>query len=159
MNNDLGKAYVEWCRFRLMNHYWPRIERCVNELSNDDIWWREHETNNSVGNLLLHLTGNLNQFVMAGIGGAPDTRNKPLEFSERTMIPKEEVLHSLYAALLGADRTLEGFKPDHLLDSTIVQGRERPILEVLSIVVEHLALHAGQIFYITKLRTGKDLKF
>jgi hypothetical protein len=159
MNDDLGKAYVEWCRFRLMNHYWPRIERCVNELSNDDIWWREHETNNSVGNLLLHLTGNLNQFVMAGIGGAPDTRNKPLEFSERTRIPKEEVLRSLHAALLGADRTLEGFKPDHLLDSTIVQGRERPILEVLSIVVEHFALHAGQIFYITKLRTGKDLKF
>ena len=45
MSDDLGKSYIEWCRFRLMNHYWPRVERCVNELSNDDIWWREHETN------------------------------------------------------------------------------------------------------------------
>jgi hypothetical protein len=159
MSDELGKSYIEWCRFRLMSHYWPRVERCVNELSNDDIWWREHETNNSVGNLLLHLTGNLNQFVLAGIGGARDTRNKPMEFSERHRIGKDELLRGLNDALRESDRTLALLEPARLLDMRRVQDRERTILEVLSVVVDHFALHVGQIIYITKLRTGKDLKF
>jgi len=159
MSDDLGKSYIKWCRFRLMDHYWPRVERCVKELSDDDIWWREHETNNSVGNLLLHLTGNLKQFVLAGIGGAPDTRNKPKEFSERTEIAKDELLRRLSDALRETDRTLALLEPARLLDVTRVQDRERSILEVLSVVVDHFALHVGQIIYITKLRTGKDLKF
>jgi hypothetical protein len=159
MSDELGKSYIEWCRFRLMSHYWPRVERCVNELSNDDIWWREHETNNSVGNLLLHLTGNLNQFVLAGIGGARDTRNKPMEFSERHRIGKDELLRGLNDALRETDRTLALLEPARLLDMRRVQDRERTILEVLSVVVDHFALHVGQIIYITKLRTGKDLKF
>ncbi len=54
MSEDLGKAYLDWCRFRLLNHYWPRAQRCFGVLSHDDIWWREHEANNSVGNLLHH---------------------------------------------------------------------------------------------------------
>jgi len=141
-----------------MNYYWPRIERCVHELSNDDIWWRGHETNNSVGNLLLHLTGNLNQFVLAGIGGAADTRNKPQEFSERKQIEKEELLRKLNDALQETDRTLALLEPARLLDVTRIQDRERSILDVISVVVEHFALHVGQIIYITKLRTGKDLK-
>jgi uncharacterized damage-inducible protein DinB len=159
MSNDLGKSYVEWCRFRLMKHYWPRVQRCVDELSDDQIWWREHETNNSVGNLLLHLTGNLNQFVLSVIGGAPDTRNKPQEFSERQRTPKDELLRRLSNALLETDRTLARLEPTRLLETTRVQDRERSKLEILSVVVEHFALHVGQIIYITKLRTGKDLKF
>jgi len=159
MSNDLGRPYIEWCRFRLMNHYWPCVERCVHELSNDDLWWREHETNNSVGNLLLHLTGNLNQFILAGIGGAADTRNKPQEFSERSQIAKEELLRRLGDALRETDRTLALLEAVRLLSKTRVQDRERSILEVLSVVLEHFALHVGQIIYITKLRTGKDLKF
>jgi hypothetical protein len=159
MNDDLGKAYIEWCRFRLLSQYWPRVQRCVDGLSIEDIWWREHENNNSVGNLLLHLTGNLNQFVIAGIGGAPDVRNKPQEFSERQRTPKEELVRNLNDALVESDRVLDQLDPARLLASTRVQDRERPILEVLSIVLEHFALHVGQIIYITKLRTGKDLKF
>ena len=159
MSNDLGKLYIEWCRFRLMSHYWPRVQRCVDELSNDDIWWREHETNNSIGNLLLHLTGNLNQFVLSGIGGDPDTRNKPQEFSERQQTPKDELLRRLNDALLETDRTLARLDPAHLLDKTRIQDRDRSIFEVLSVVLEHFALHVGQIIYISKLRTGKDLEF
>lgn len=159
MSDDLGKPYIDWCRFRLMSHYGQRLRRCVEELSNDDIWWREHETNNSAGNLLLHLTGNLNQFVLAGIGGAPDTRNKPQEFSERQQISKDDLLRRLNDALLETDRTLARLDPARLLDKTRIQDRDRSVFEVLSVVLEHFALHVGQIIYITKLRTGKDLKF
>jgi uncharacterized damage-inducible protein DinB len=159
MNDDFGKAYIEWCRFRLMKQYWPRVERCITELADDEIWWRQHETNNSVGNLVLHLTGNLGQFILSGVGGAKDVRDKDKEFSARLRKSKEELIRGLSQALLATDETLSRLDAARLLESTTVQGRERPIFEVIAVVVEHFALHCGQIIYVTKLKTGKDLKF
>jgi hypothetical protein len=157
MSDEFGKKYIAWCRFRLMSQYWPRVQRCVEVLSEEEVWWREHESNNSVGNLVLHLTGNLNQFVLAGIGGAPDSRNKDQEFAERNRLPKSVLLQQIHEALLKTDQTLAKLEPARLLTATTVQGRERPVFEILSIVVEHFALHTGQIIFITKLRTGKGL--
>jgi uncharacterized damage-inducible protein DinB len=159
MNNEFGKAYIEWCRFRLMKQYWPRVERCVSELTEEDVWWRQHESNNSIGNLMLHLTGNLRQFILSGVGGMDNTRNKDKEFSERQKIPKEELIRGLKQALLAADDTLSQLDAARLLETTTVQDRVRPIFEVIAVVVDHFALHCGQIIYITKLKTGKDLKF
>ena len=158
-NNEFGKAYIEWCRFRLMQHYWPRVERCVTELTEEEVWWRQHETNNSVGNLILHLTGNLRQFILSGVGGMKDTRNKEKEFLERQWIPKEELILGLKQALLGADETLARVAGARLLEITTVQNRDRRVFEVMAVVIDHFALHCGQIIYITKLKTGKDLKF
>jgi len=159
MNNEFGKAYIEWCRFRLMKQYWPRVERCISELTEEEVWWRQHESNNSVGNLVLHLTGNLRQFILSGVGSMKDTRNKDHEFAERQRIPKEELIRELQKALLAADDTLSQLDEARLLETTTVQDRERPVFEVIAVVVEHFALHCGQIIYITKLKTGRDLKF
>jgi len=157
MNDEFGKRYIAWCRFRLMNQYWPRVKRCVEDLSEEAVWWREHESNNSVGNLLLHLTGNLNQFVIAGIGGSPDTRDKEREFAERNRVPKNILLDRLQEALHETDKILETLEPKRLLETINIQNKERPVFEVVSIVVEHFALHTGQIIYVTKLKTGRDL--
>ena len=142
-----------------MKQYWPRVERCVSELTQEEIWWRQHETNNSVGNLLLHLTGNLRQFILAGVGGMKDSRIKAKEFSERRKMPKEDLIRGLKQALLDADDTLSGLDATRLLETTTVQAQVRPLFEVLAVVVEHFALHCGQIIYVTKLKTGRDLKF
>jgi hypothetical protein len=157
--NEFDKAYIEWCRLRLIQQYWPRVERCVMELTDEEVWWRQHESNNSVGNLILHLTGNLRQFILSGVGGAKDTRDKELEFSERQRIPKKELILGLKQALFAADETLARLDVARLLESTTVQNRDRRIFEVIAVVVDHFALHCGQIIYITKLKTGKDLKF
>lgn len=159
MNEPTGAAYLGWCRFRLMSHYWPRVQRCLLELSDDQIWWREHESNNSVGNLVIHLVGNLNQFVLTTFGGAPDTRNKEREFSERNPVSKEELLRRLETTLRESDTILAQFNPERFSETTFLQGRERTYLEVLAIVLEHFALHTGQIIYIAKLKKGKDIKF
>jgi hypothetical protein len=159
MNSEFGKAYIEWCRFRLMKQYWPRVESCTSELTDEGVWWRQHETNNSVGNLILHLTGNLRQFILSGVGGAKDLRKKDKEFSERQRISKEELIEGLKEALFAADETLSRLDAGRLLETTIVQDRDRRIFEIIAVVVEHFALHCGQIIYITKLKTGKDLKF
>ena len=158
MSEEFGKTYLDWCRFRLLKHYWPLIQKAVEEIDEQDIWWREHETNNSVGNLLLHLNGNLQQFVLATIGGAPDLRNKELEFETRDRISKRTLLNELHRTLIESDRVLARFDPSRLLDKTTLQGRERPFLELIAIVIEHTALHTGQIIYIMKMKTGRDLK-
>ena len=65
-----------------------KIEHCVNQLTEEQVWWRPDESQNSIGNLILHLRGNLRQWIVSGLGGAKDERNRPLEFSERDSVPK-----------------------------------------------------------------------
>ena len=157
--HGIGGHYVAYCRRRLTKEYLPRIQRCLNELSEDDVWWRAHETNNSVGNLLLHLSGNVRQWIVSGVGGATDTRNRPLEFTERKHIRKSELLEMLESTLEEADRILDGFDHKRLLEVRHIQKFDVTCLDAISHVVEHFAQHLGQIIYVAKLRTGKDLKF
>jgi uncharacterized damage-inducible protein DinB len=156
---DIGKEYLSYCRRRLLQEYFPKIERCVGELSEDDVWWRAHEANNSIGNLILHLSGNVRQWIISGLGGEPDSRNRPAEFAERGKIPKEQLLSMLRITLRDADNVLRVFEPSRLLEVRHIQTYDVTCLDALSHVVEHFAGHVGQIIYITKLRTGKDLRF
>jgi len=159
MKQDAGKEYVAYCRRRLLKEYLPKIQKCFEELSDEDIWWRVHDTDNSIGNIILHLCGNIRQWIISGIGGAPDLRNRPSEFSERRQIPKKELLQKLEQTLLEADRVLNELDADKFLEVRHFQKWDHTCLDAISHVVEHVAQHMGQIIYITKLRTAKDLKF
>ncbi len=158
-HSDPGKAYLHYSCRRLSQEFLPRIQRCVNELSEDDFWWRAHETDNSVGNLLLHLSGNIRQWIITSIGGAEDTRNRPQEFAERSHLPKNEVLKKFEQTVAEAVVILEKFDSGKLLELRTIQGFDVTCLDAVSHVVEHVAQHLGQIIYITKLKTAKDLKF
>jgi GxxExxY protein len=155
----VGREFVATCRRHLMEEYFPKIEQCILDLSDDDIWWRAHETDNSIGNLILHLSGNIRQWIISGIGGATDARNRPQEFAEREHIPREELLKKFKETLTEADRVLEQFNVNRLLEVRRFQKWEYTCLYAISHVVEHVAQHMGQIIYITKLRKGVDLKF
>jgi len=155
----IGQEYIAYCRRRLLKEYLPRIEMCMDVLTEEDIWWRAHETNNSIGNLILHLAGNITQWIGTGLGGEKDVRNRSLEFTERAMIPKNLLLARLKDSLHKADAVLEKFDPAKLPELRHIQKYDVTCLDALSHVVEHFAQHLGQIIYITKLRTGKDLRF
>lgn len=157
--NDPGKEYLAYCRRRLTKEFLPRIERCLQELSEEDLWWRGDATNNSAGNLILHLSGNIRQWIISGIGGAPDSRDRPEEFSEHTRLPRAALLRLFQTTVAEADRTLERFDTSKLLEVRRIQRYEVTCLDALSHVVEHVAQHMGQIIYITKLRRRIDLKF
>ncbi len=158
-SQDVGVEYVAYCRRRLLKEYFQKIEQCLQELTDEDVWWRAHETNNSIGNLLLHLSGNVRQWIISGIGGAHDVRNRPQEFAERTHLPKEKLLDNLNATLVEADQVLERFDNSKLLEVRHIQKYDVTCLDAISHVVEHFSQHLGQIIYITKLRKGIDLKF
>lgn len=156
---EVGKEYISYCRRLFLEEYLPRMRRCVEQLPPDDVWWRAHETDNSVANLILHLCGNVRQWIVVGIGAARDNRDRAREFGERRHIPKEELLGLLESTLKEADGALARFDPGLLLEVRHIQQYDVTCLYAISHVVEHFSQHLGQIIYITKLRTGTDLKF
>lgn len=152
-----GRAFIDRSRSYLTGEYLLKIRRSVADLPEPDVWWRANAESNSVGNLILHLAGNVRQWVVSGIGGARDERDRQKEFDARAGSGTRELLDHLEAAVTDADRVLSGLSPDRLLERRVIQGREVTVLEAVYHVVEHFSMHTGQIIYITKLKTGVDL--
>jgi len=158
-SQEISIEYLAYCRRRLLTEYFPRIQKCFEELSEEDIWWRPNEGSNCIGNLILHLSGNVRQWIVHGIGGAEDIRNRTEEFSERGPLPKMELLEKMEQTLLEADRALERFNPANLLEVRHIQHYDLTCLDAISHVVEHFAQHTAQIIYITKLRKSGAINF
>lgn len=156
---DAAATFLTQSREYLIGHYLPKIEAAVASLPDADLWWRPNPESNSVGNLLLHLSGNLRQWIVSGVGGAPDRRDRPAEFARREPLPRADLLGSLRAAIQDADQVLAAADPAALMAPRRIQGREVSVLAAVYHAVEHLAHHAGQILYIAKLRSGADLGF
>ena len=157
--NEIGAAFIAQSRYYLAKDYLPKIERSLALLNEEQIWWRSNPQSNSVGNLLLHLSGNVRQWIVVGLGGATDTRDRDAEFAQRNAIPRDELIGRLKQTLHEADETLAALDPARLLEKVRIQGLGVSVLEAILHVVEHFSMHAGQIFYITKLLTAHDLHF
>ncbi|MDX1566183.1 MAG: DinB family protein [Longimicrobiales bacterium] len=153
------RDFIEHSRQYLRAEYLPRIRRCVDELPAEDLWWRPNPVSNSVGNLLLHLAGNARQWVVSGIGGRPDIRERDTEFAADGGAEAEDLLAHLETTLESVDEVLANLEPQRLGEPIRVQGNDVTVLEAVYHVVEHFSMHVGQIIYITKLRTGTDLRF
>ncbi len=151
--------FLSWARYTLAAHYLPRVTQCVKMLSDEEIWWRPNRASNSVGNLILHLAGNIRQWIISGLGGAPDRRNRDQEFAERGPISSRSLLAQLRKTVAEGCDILEELLPDALSRSYTIQGFQVTGLEAISHVVEHFAYHSGQIILVTKLKRGKDLGF
>jgi uncharacterized damage-inducible protein DinB len=139
--------------------YLSRILRSLNEMTDEEIWWRPNEASNSAGNLALHLSGNVRQWMVSGLGGAPDIRKRNSEFGERGPVPRRELVARLRETVGEARRVLRGLTPADLKRRHTIQGFHVTGLEAVSHVYEHFSHHAGQIIYITKMTQGKDLQF
>lgn len=139
--------------------YLPRIVSCLKRLSPEQIWWRPNEVSNSVGNLALHLTGNVRQWIVTGLGGAADTRQRDLEFNERGPIARSILTKGLRNTVEEACCILSELSPEDLARVHTIQKFRVSGMEAAFHVVEHFSHHAGQIILLTKLLTGKDLKF
>ncbi len=156
---SIGTAFLKESRALLVGDYLPKIERCVTLLTDEQIWWRANPASNSIGNLLLHLGGNVRQWIVVGLGGAVDERNRDAEFAQRDLISRDELLTRLRETLREADQTLTSFDDQRLLDPFRIQGLEVTALAAIMHVVEHFSMHTGQIILLTKLMTAADLRF
>lgn len=155
---DTAKNFIDESRDYLSAKYLPKIEKCLEQLSDEDIWRRSGEESNSIGNLLLHLEGNVRQWLIGGVGNISVERNRQQEFDERKMISRTELVERLRKTVREADEVLANLDTNILTEIREIQGREVTILRAIYHVVEHFSMHAGQIFMLTKMRTGKDLE-
>jgi len=134
----------------LRDDYLPKIREAVELLSDEEIWAREGDTTNSIGNLLMHLTGNVRQHILSGIGERPDERNRPKEFSTKGGVPKAALMRDVEHAVLEAFHTIATLDPKRLSDEYVVQGNKVTVLQDIYHVVEHFAYHTGQIVHMVK---------
>ncbi len=134
-----------------------RIAICLGKLSDDQIWARGHENENAVGNLVLHLSGNVRQWIMHGLGGQPDIRVRDSEFAAAGGMNAAELTAQIRGAVEEATKILGTLAPEQLTRTYQIQGRTASGVEAVVNVVEHFAQHTGQIIYATKNLTGQDL--
>ena len=156
---NIHTAFLEFSRKKLLEQYWPRLRSCVEGLSDEQVWWRPNDASNSIGNLILHLNGNVRQWLIASFKRSDDSRDRPAEFRERRLIPASALLEKLGATLQEASEVLALLSEADLLTTFEIQGYTVTGLTAVYQVVEHFALHYGQIVYITKLLRGEDLGF
>jgi hypothetical protein len=136
-----------------------KIEHCVQQLSDEDVWWRPSEQMNSIGNIILHLSGNLRQWIIAGVGGAPDVRDRPAEFAQRGAIPRQELLERLRSTVEEAKAALARCDGNNLLRPRHVQHGSVTGMHAAYHSVSHFVGHTQEITYITRMRLGERYRF
>ena len=159
MSKDVSRRFLDCAADFLVSDYLPKIERCLEKLSDEQIWWRPNKESNSIGNLILHLCGNARQWIVSGIGVGPDNRNRDAEFEHRELIPRSELLSLLRSTLTDVETTLRTLDANVVLDYRKIQGNDVDILEAVFHVTEHFSMHTGQIIMLTKMLTSSDLEF
>jgi hypothetical protein len=156
---DVGTLFLEFSRQKLLEQYWPRLRKCVESLTDEQVWWRPNDACNSIGNLILHLNGNVRQWMVASFNRLEDERNRPAEFSETRLISASVLLGQLGATIEQAADVLARLTFEDLVARYEIQGYNVSGLDAVYQVVEHFGLHYGQILYITKSLRGADLGF
>jgi Protein of unknown function (DUF1572) len=136
-----------------------KISHCLAQLSEEQAWWRPREEMNSIGNLILHLTGNVRQWVVAGIGGEADIRKRPAEFQERGPIPAAELNNRLEEVVRRAQEVLRQATPEQLLGQRRIQGFETSGWGAVFDCVPHFKGHTQEIICLTRMQLGEAYRF
>lgn len=134
-----------------------QIRRCAGLLSDEQLWSRTNAHCNSVGNLLLHLAGNVRQWIVAGLGGAAFERDRPAEFAERGPLPRERTLGGLERTVAEAVAVIQRIEPAEMSRTHTIQGYTVTALAAVFHAAEHFSFHTGQIVHMTKALRAVDL--
>ncbi|HET7188991.1 MAG TPA: DinB family protein [Gemmatimonadaceae bacterium] len=156
---DIATEFLEQSRHYLAVEYPTKIRHCLDALPPDAVWRRSDEQSNSIGNLLLHLDGNVRQWIVSSVGGAPDTRYRAAEFAARQGATVDDLFAALRSTLDQADGVLASLPATQLLTRRTIQGRDVTVFDAVYHVVEHFSLHTGQIILLTKLYAPGRITF
>ena len=153
MMADVAAQFLAQSREYLSSDFLPKVERCLEALSDEDVWWRSNESSNSIGNLLLHLDGSTRAWIVGVAGGSQSQRDRQREFDERERIPRSELLSRLRRTLAEADDVLARLDAGTLLERRQARGEEVTVLYAIFHAVEHFSMHTGQIIMLAKMRS------
>ena len=158
MDADAGRVFLDYSA-RKLEQLNGRIVTCLAKLSYQQVWSRGGENENAPANLVLHLCGNVQQWIGTGLAGRPDVRKRGEEFAAREGVQPDALSALLYESVRDAVAVLLAFPASRLMEYVTIQAYRVTALEAINHVVEHFAQHAGQLIYATKLATGEDLGF
>jgi uncharacterized damage-inducible protein DinB len=158
-DENVTGLFLEFSRKKLLEHYWPRLKASVETLTEEQVWWRPNEASNSIGNLILHLNGNVGQWLVDSFEGREDMRDRPAEFGAHGGMTAAALLEKLGATLQEGAAVLARLTENDLVERYEIQGYHVSGLEAVYQVVEHFGMHYGQIAYISKSLSGRDLGF
>jgi len=153
MEPNVASAFIEESKSRVATAR-RMINNALDQLHDDDIWWAPAEGCNCIGIIIQHLLGNLRQYIISGVGGEEDLRDRPREFRIEERTPKSDLQKRLDDML---DRVVETYShtdPSTLLHEKAIQSRTRTLLGAIYGTMAHLELHAGQICYIARMKLG-----
>jgi hypothetical protein len=136
-----------------------RIEVCLGKLSEQQIWARGHENENAIGNLVVHLAGNLGQWILGPLGDLELERDRDAEFAARRGTDGGQLAATLRGVVAQATQIIETMKTEELTQVYTIQNYRVSGVDAVYHVVEHFAQHAGQIIFATKMATLQDLGF
>jgi uncharacterized damage-inducible protein DinB len=157
--HTVADIFVARSRYWLTKEYPIKLRLCVQALPGDAVWARPNATSNSVGNLLVHLTGNVTEWILGGIGGQTISRNRAAEFAQTQGADGARLLDDLEVVLQKADAVLADLSEDDLSRRITIQGRGTTVLAAIYHVVEHFAMHTGQIVFLTKIYAPDKIHF
>ena len=156
--DTVAQEFIKQTIFRIQENT-PKIIKCLDELREEQIWLRPNEASNSIGNMILHLCGNIRQYIISSLGNQQDIRERDKEFSAKGGYNKEELQNKLTSTVEEAINTIKNIDENRLLKIHSVQGFNYSGIGVIIHVTEHYSYHAGQIIFWTKQLTAKDLGF
>jgi uncharacterized damage-inducible protein DinB len=137
----------------------PKLIKCIGELEESEIWKRPNQNSNSVGNIILHLCGNIRQYAISSLGHSKDVREREKEFLADGGYSKPDLLQKFLSTIEEAKNIIQNISVEELLRRRQVQGYTHSGIGIVIHVTEHLSYHTGQIIFWTKLLKNKDLEF
>jgi uncharacterized damage-inducible protein DinB len=156
---DIAQRFIDRSRHYLTYEYPTKIQRCLDVLPAEALWLRANAESNSIGNLLLHLSGNVRQWIVSGVGGAPDHRQRASEFAATEASDAASLMADLRETLRETDGVLASLTDSSLGESRTIQGRDVKVLDAVYHVVEHFSTHTGQIILLTKIAAAGRVRF
>lgn len=156
---DLSALLLHEVLSKLFKEYWPRLEQCLNETDTALLWAKPNSNSNSIGTLVLHLEGNVRQWIMHGVSGKKDVRHRKIEFDPIRQLSKAELLKLMAQLQTDVKPVISGLSAQELFENRRIQGFDTTVWGALFHVVEHFSFHLGQITYIVKLNRNIDLGY
>ena len=159
MTNTILGIIKEEFHLRVIEESLARITKCVGLLSKQQLWHKENSNTNSIGNLILHLEGNIRQYIISGVGKTKDTRERDKEFADGYDYESQFILDKLSATLKAANEVVQSLNERELTETVTIQGFPHTRLSALLHVIEHLSYHVGQITFYTKYTNDVDTAY
>lgn len=156
MTSTYHLAFQKQIIFRLEEKQ-QHLQKCFDQLTEADLWWRPNTSSNSVGNIILHLCGNIGQYILSSLGRQPDTRQRDAEFAATDGLSKSEIWQQMSMTIEAAVSVVTNTSESEMMRERMVQGFSFTGLGVALHAVEHLSYHTGQVAYLVKLLKDRQV--